>query len=152
VCLCLQENRFLLGVAVSCVVVTLVSMMLMLLMRRSYALEQKMSEQVGRDLPEGLTPGRTPQEKIKGCYLNKAGPELQEVLKLTRPGEYVATTAGGVLCGGCRGLGLDMEDREVHSSSCYDTCSGRLAVPGSSHKCEWHAGLLQLVVRGPRTV
>lgn len=76
-----------LGVAVSCVVVTLVSVLLMLLMRRSYAHEQKMSEQVGRDLPEGLAPGRTPHEKIKGCYLNEGGPELQEILKLTRPGE-----------------------------------------------------------------
>lgn len=85
-----------LGVAVSCVVVTLVSLVLMLLMRRSYALEQKMSEQVGRDLPEGLAPGHTPQEKIKGCYLNKGGQELQEMLKLTRPGKCITTATGSV--------------------------------------------------------
>jgi hypothetical protein len=82
-CLCLQENRFLLGVAVSVVVVTLVSVVLMLLMRHSYAHEQKMSEQVGRD----LRAGRTPQEKIQECYLNKGGEDLEKMLKHTRPGK-----------------------------------------------------------------
>lgn len=90
-CCVTQDNQFLLGVAVSCVAVTIVSLVLMLLMRQAYTREQKLSEQVGRDLPEGLTPGRTPQEKIKGCYLHKGGPELRDILKLTRPGEFWAT-------------------------------------------------------------
>lgn len=43
--------------------------------------------QPGRNLPQGITAARTPQEKIRGCYINKGGPELQEVLRHTRPGE-----------------------------------------------------------------
>lgn len=86
--LLLQENQFLLGLAVSCAALTAIAAVLMLLMRRSFAQGQQLQEHVGRNLPANITPNRTPQERIKDCYLNKGGPDLQEMLKYTRPGVH----------------------------------------------------------------
>jgi hypothetical protein len=84
--LLLQENQFLLGLAISCAAVTAIAVVLMLLMRRSFARQQQLQDQVGHNLPAGITPERTPQQKMKDCYLSKPGPDLQEILRFTRPG------------------------------------------------------------------
>lgn len=93
----LQENQFLLGLGVSCVTVLVMSAVLMLCMRRSFEHERQLQAQVGRNLPAGTTAARTPQEKVKGCYINKGGPELQEMLKHTRPGEDACGRGGGAV-------------------------------------------------------
>lgn len=81
-----QENQFLLGLGVTCTVLAGTAVALMFVMRRSFEQEQQQQDQVGRNLPAHLTADRTPQQKIKDCYLNRGGPALQEVLKYTRPG------------------------------------------------------------------
>lgn len=81
-----QENQFLLGLAISCAAVTAIAVVLMLLMRRSFMRQQQLQDQVGHNLPAGITPERTPQQKMKDCYLSKPGPDLQEMLRFTRPG------------------------------------------------------------------
>lgn len=82
VCCCyllLQQNQFLLGLAIGCAAVTVIAVVLMELMRRSFVRQQQ-QDQVG------ITPERTLQQKMKGCYLSKPGPQLQEMLRNTRPG------------------------------------------------------------------
>lgn len=92
----LQENRFLLGLAGTVVIVLLVAALLLVLMSRAFKKEQEMlQQQSGHDLPAGITRDRTPENKIKSCYINKGGNDLQMLLSQTRPGAKV------LLVGGC---------------------------------------------------
>lgn len=84
--LCLQENQFLLSLGITCAVLAGTAVALMFVMRRSFAQEQQHLDQVGRNLPAHLTADRTPQQRMKDCYLNKGGPALQEMLRYARPG------------------------------------------------------------------
>lgn len=84
--LLLQQNQFLLGLAIGCAAVTAIAAVLMVLMRRSFVRQQQLQDQVGYNLPAGITPAATPQLKMKDCYLSKPGPDLQEMLRHTLPG------------------------------------------------------------------
>lgn len=80
-----QENQFLLSLGITCAVLAGTAVALMFVMRRSFAQEQQHLDQVGRNLPAHLTADRTPQQRMKDCYLNKGGPALQEMLRYARP-------------------------------------------------------------------
>lgn len=107
-----QENQFLLGLGVSFVAIAAVSAGMMLAMRRSFVQQAQLQEQPGSELPPGLTPARTPQEKVSGCYLNKGGPELEALLRATRPGRF---------CSLCEGDGARLKLEEV---GCVCDCGG----------------------------
>lgn len=88
----MQENQFLLGFAGTTVVVVITTVVLMLWMHNAFSKERELSRQVGRQLP-GITPGTTLESKIKDCYINKGGMDLEELLKHTRPGGLLALSS-----------------------------------------------------------
>jgi len=82
----------LLGFAGTTVVVVITTVVLMLWMHNAFSKERELSKQVGRQLP-GITPGTTSESKIKDCYINKGGRDLEELLKHTRPGGLLALSS-----------------------------------------------------------